>query len=326
MIICKTPLRLSFLGGGTDLPIFINKNGYGCVISSTINKYIYITIKEHGELFSENIRLNYSNTETVSKISMVRNDIIRETLKFLKIKKKIYISTISDIPAKSGLGSSSTFCVGLLQALYNFKGIKVGKDKIAKEAFYIEKDILGRNIGYQDHYIAAYGGLNFIKFYKNKIDIKKISNKNIHKKLFDYNLCFCLNKFRNADSILKDQVANFNENNQNLIKIKNLTLMGYKDLLKKDFKKFFIKVDKSWKEKRSLSKKISNKKIDLLYNESIKLGVLGGKISGAGGGGFLNLFAKKESHKKIIENFRKLNYQNIDINFEPDGSKCFIVK
>ena len=326
MIICKTPLRLSFLGGGTDLPIFIKNNNFGCVISSTIDKYIYITIKDHGNLFKEKIRLNYSRTETLSEIQNIKNDIIRESLNFLKIKKKIYISTVSDVPSKSGLGSSSAFCVGLLQGLYQYKGVKINKEKLAKEAFFIEKEIIGNNVGFQDHYIAAYGGLNFIKFYKNKTIIKKIEGKNISKNLFSNNICLFLNKFRNANDILEDQVKNFKNNSKNLITIKNLTLEGYKDLINYNYIKFFEKIDKSWEEKKKLSSKISNNKINLLYERSKKIGVYGGKISGAGGGGFLNLFANKKNHNKIIKQFNKYNYKNIDMGFEKYGSKCFIIK
>ena len=139
MIITKTPLRVSFLGGGTDFPIFINNNNFGCVISTTIDKFIYISIKKHGELFNEKIRLNYSNAETTNNVQKIKNDIIRETLKFLKIKERIYISTVSDIPSNSGLGSSSSFCVGLLKGLYKFIGKKVTPLKIARDAFHIEK-------------------------------------------------------------------------------------------------------------------------------------------------------------------------------------------
>ena len=157
MIISRTPLRISFAGGGTDIPSFYKKNSYGCVLSSAINKYIYVSVKKHSKLYSEKIRLNYSETETVNDVEKIKNPIIRTCLKFLEIDDNIYISTVADAPGSSGLGSSSTFCVGLLNALYAYKGQKVNSNRLAKEAAKIEMEILKRPIGKQDHYAAAFG-------------------------------------------------------------------------------------------------------------------------------------------------------------------------
>jgi D-glycero-alpha-D-manno-heptose-7-phosphate kinase len=321
MIISKTPLRISFLGGGTDLPIFIKNHNFGCVISTTINKFIYVSIKEHGDLFYENYRLNYSDTEVVNKIDEIKNNIIRETLKFFKIKKKLYISTIADIPSNSGLGSSSAFCVGLINILYNFVGEKTNKLKLANEAFAIEKDIVGKNIGYQDHFSAAYGGLNFIKFYEKKFTFQRINNNKIIKPIFNHLISFNLNMYRNANDILKDQVNNYNKNKINLEKIKEITLLGFKDLKNDKINEFFKKIDKSWSEKRKLSNKISNKIFDNAYKTCLKYGAFGGKISGAGGGGFMNIFANKNKQNKIIEKMKILNFEHIPINYYKDGTK-----
>ena len=321
MIIIKTPLRVSFLGGGTDFPKFINNNNFGCVISTTIDKFIYISIKKHGELFNEKIRLNYSNAETTNNVPKIKNDIIRETLKFLKIKERIYISTVSDIPSNSGLGSSSSFCVGLLKGLYKFIGKKVTPLKIARDAFHIEKNLLGKNVGYQDHYIAALGGLNFIKFYKNKIVNKKITDTKTINILNNSYLCFATNKYRKAESILSDQNRNFKINELNLKNIKKLTLEGNIFLSKKKYNDFFYNINKSWEQKKLLSKKISNKSIDKAYDLCIKNNALGGKISGAGGGGFLSIFAKKKHHKNIISAMKNIGYKHIVIKLESCGSK-----
>jgi len=321
MIISKTPLRISFLGGGTDLPIFIKDHNFGCVISTTINKFIYVSIKEHGDLFYENYRLNYSDTEVVNKIDEIKNNIIRETLKFFKIKKKLYISTIADIPSNSGLGSSSAFCVGLINVLYNFVGEKTNKLKLASEAFAIEKDIVGKNIGYQDHFSAVYGGLNFIKFYEKKFTFQRINNNKIIKPIFNHLISFNLNMYRNANDILKDQVNNYNKNKKNLEKIKEITLLGFKDLKNDKINEFFKKIDKSWSEKRKLSNKISNKIFDNAYKVCLKYGAFGGKISGAGGGGFMNIFANKNKQNKIIEKMKILNFEYIPINYYKDGTK-----
>ena len=163
-VVTKTPMRISFMGGGTDFPDYFNVFG-GKVISASINKYIYVTVKEHSHLFNEKFRLNYSETESVNSLNNMKNEITKACLKFLNIKKSLYISTISDLPTSSGLGSSSTFTVGLLNALHYFsKGKKVSAKQLAKEASYIETIILKKPIGYQDHYAAAFGGLNKITF------------------------------------------------------------------------------------------------------------------------------------------------------------------
>ena len=326
MIISRTPLRISLLGGGTDFPIFFKKNGFGCVLSTTIDKYIYVGIKKHGELFKENYRLNYSSTEAVSKLDKIRNDIIREALKFLKIKEKIYISTVSDIPANNGLGSSSAFCVGLLKGLYHYKGIKRDLYSIANEAVSIEKDIIGKKVGLQDHFASAYGGFNYIKFYKNKIVLKKFLNDKIIKNIMKNHCFYFTNKFRKAESILKNQVEEFKRNEDNLLKIRDITLEGYKNLNNKNYNKFFFLIDKSWNEKKKLTKKISNNKINEVYNKCIKIGAYSGKISGAGGGGFLNIFAKPSLHKKIDKVMSNVGYKKQKISFENSGTISFKVE
>lgn len=325
MIISRTPLRISLLGGGTDFPIFFKKNRFGCVLSTTIDKYIYVGIKKHGELFKENYRLNYSSTEVVSKLDKVRNDIIRESLKFLKIKEKVYISTVSDIPAHSGLGSSSAFCVGLLKGLYHYKGIKKNLYSIANQAVSIEKDIIGKNVGLQDHFASAYGGFNYIKFYKNKIVLKKFLKNKIIKNIMKNHCFYFTNKFRKAESILENQVEEFKRNEDNLLKIRDMTLEGYKSLNNKNYNKFFFLIDKSWNEKKKLTKKISNNKINEVYNKCIKIGAYSGKISGAGGGGFLNIFAKPSLHKKIDKVMSNVGYKKQKISFENSGTISFKV-
>ncbi len=326
MIISRTPLRISFLGGGTDFPIFFKKNRFGCVLSTSINKYIYVGIKQHGELFNENYRLNYSNTEIADNLGEIRNDIIRESLKFLKIKEKIYISTISDIPANNGLGSSSAFCVGLLKGLYHYKGINRNLRSIACEAAEIEKDIIGKNVGLQDHFASTFGGLNFIKFYKNKTVLKKLSNNKVIENIMKNHCFYFTNKFRKAENILKDQVKEFNTNENNLLKIRKLAVEGYKSLNNKNYKNFFLLIDESWNEKKKLTKKISNNKINEVYKKCLKIGAYSGKISGAGGGGFLNIFAKPVLHKKIDDIMSNAGYRKQKVLFENSGTISFKVK
>ena len=168
IVITKTPLRVSFVGGGTDFSEYFDKYD-GKVVSTTINKFIYVTVKKHSKLFNEQFRLNYSEAESVKSINQIKNEITKACLKFFNVKTPLYISTISDIPVSSGLGSSSAFTVGLLNALhYFFDGKKVPSEQLAREAVYIEKKILKKPIGYQDQYATAFGGLNLIQFNKKK--------------------------------------------------------------------------------------------------------------------------------------------------------------
>ncbi|MDC0044678.1 hypothetical protein OAI96_02010 [Pelagibacteraceae bacterium] len=175
MIITKTPLRISFVGGGTDLPSYYNNNKFGSVVSSSIDKYLYVIVKKQNELFDERYRLNYSITENIKNVNHIKNPIIKACINYLKIKDPLFIGTISDIPASSGMGSSSTFCVGLLNALHKLKKIPLNKKKIAELAAHIEMNILKRNNGKQDHYAASYGGFNKFIFYKHKTVVKKIN-------------------------------------------------------------------------------------------------------------------------------------------------------
>ena len=178
MIISKTPLRISFAGGGTDLPSFYKHNDYGAVLSTGINSYLYVSVKKHTPLYNERIRLNYSESELVNDVKEIKNPIIRECLKFLEIDDAIYISTVADAPPAAGLGSSSTFAVGLLNGLYKYKGITASRGMLAEEAAHIELDILKKPMGKQDHYAAAFGGLNYIRFNSDEsVTIKPLITK-----------------------------------------------------------------------------------------------------------------------------------------------------
>ncbi len=319
-IISKTPLRISFNGGGTDFEDYYLKKS-GQILSSTINKNIYVTVKEHGELFNESIRLNYSETEVVSEFDDIQNDIARECLKFMDIPKSIYISTISDIPSQSGLGSSSTFAVGLLHALNNFKGIKISPMELAEQASFIEINVLGNPIGKQDQFAAAYGGFNIFKFQKSgEVIVENISNFPQINEIFDHCLFFWTGITRSASSVLKSQKDNIQNNFKYLDLIKQYAIEA-SGLIKNNFdiKKFGRLLDDAWNQKKCLSSKISNSEFDSLYLEAKKEGALGGKILGAGGGGFFMIVAFKEKHKQIIEVFSK--YKKIDIGFQNKGSE-----
>ncbi len=328
MIISKTPLRISFFGGGTDLPSFYKKNNYGAVVNSSINKYLYVTLKKQNSLFFEKYRLNYYLTELVDDISKIKHPVIKECFKFMNIDEHLYVSTIADAPSSTGLGSSSSFCVGLLNALYKFKGISVSNQKLAEEASYIEINKLNLSLGKQDHYCAAYGGLNFIKFFQDdKVEIKKINN---HIKLFfklkKSIIIFWTGLQRSAELILKEQSKNNYDNREKLIVIRSYAEKFYKHLQYNDdisLEYLGKMLNDSWEIKKSLSEKISSGLIDKVYSTALKSGALGGKICGAGGGGFLMFLAKPQFHSNIINNLKKFNFEKYELDFIDNGSQVF---
>ena len=203
MIISKTPLRISFAGGGTDLPYFYRNNSFGAVLNSSIDKYLYVTVKKHCHLYPEKIRLNYSAVEQVNYVEDIQNPIIKACLIHTGIDDRIYISTVSDAPGSSGLGSSSSFCVGLLHCLYSYKGKKVCRGRLAEEAAFIEIDVLNRPMGKQDHYAASFGGVNFIRFNSNDTcDLSPIYLDNLAESfLFSNLLTFWTGIQRNSSEI-----------------------------------------------------------------------------------------------------------------------------
>ena len=319
IVTTRTPLRISFSGGGTDMPYFFNKNK-GITISSSIDKYIYVTVKIHKN-FNEKYRLNYFETETVNHISAIKNLRIKETLKYFKIREPLYISTISDLPYNTGLGSSSSFLIGLIHAIMLLKKEKINFSKICEIAFKIENKITNNSLGKQDHYIAAYGGLRKILYKKNKVEINKLNVSKQKKSQINRNLIFFwTGKSRLSNQNLSQQKKNFKSNLNNLIKLKKLTNELGAELLKKrvSIQNLGIILDKSWKLKKSFSSNISNKYLNNIYDKAISAGCYGGKLLGAGGGGFFLFFCKKELHKKVEKQLN--NCSKIDFNFENQGS------
>ena len=319
-IVTKTPLRVSFNGGGTDMRYYYERET-GLALSTTIDKYIYVTVKEHGDLFDEKIRLNYSETEVLSNFDDIKNNIIRECLRFLNISNSLYISTIADLPAMSGLGSSSSFTVGLLNALNVFMGNSLSLEQIAEQASYIEIDVLNAPIGKQDHYAAAMGGFNLFNFQKSgKVIVENLNYKDNLQKVFNNSMFFWTGKTRSATSVLINQKQNFKKNIENLHLIKNLTIESV-ELFKDNFdiNKFGKILDNSWAIKRKLSDKISNNEFDILYEKAKKVGAIGGKILGAGGGGFFMIIAEKRYHEAVKKIYGK--YNQIKINPIEYGTK-----
>ena len=321
MIISKIPLRISFMGGGSDLPSFY-KHESGCVVSTAIDKYIYITVNSK---FDNRIRASYSITEIVDDITELKHDLIRESLRLVDIRNGIEITSISDIPSDgSGMGSSSSYTVGLLNALYAHKGIHIPPKRLASEACHVEINMCKKPIGKQDQYIAAYGGLNKIEFYKNEDVVVNpiICNQNTKDNLQQRLLLFYTGTTRSANGILRQQQTNIE--NDPIIRntMRSMVRMAHtmcESLQKNDLSCFGQMLHESWLMKKSLAPTISNDIIDDYYALARKSGAQGGKILGAGGGGFFLIYAEPEQHPAITKSLAALRH--IPFRFESQGSR-----
>ncbi len=298
VVITKTPLRISFIGGGTDMPYFYKKNS-GATISCAINRYIYVTAKYHNN-YQEKYRLNYSETENTNKLNNIKNLRIRKVIEMLKIKRPLYINTFADIPANSGLGSSSSFTVGLINALGKLKNKKFSKNELAEMAYKIESDITKNSLGKQDHYIAAYGGIKHIKYMKNKVLVSslKLKNKNLNMFLESL-LLIWTGKNRLATNVLKDQKKNFSKNQNNLLILNNLAKKFKREIVKSkvNINKLGNLISETWNLKKKFSKYISNNYIDSIFKKIENKGIYGGKLLGAGNGGFILILSSGKKKK-----------------------------
>ncbi len=321
MIIIKAPLRISFAGGGTDLEEFY-KSEPGSVISTTIDKFIYITVKKP---FNNNILLRYSKIEEVEKIDDIENELFRECLRLLNITKGIEINSMADIPAKTGAGSSSTFIVALLHALHTYKGEHVSQEQLAREAYHIEVGILKRPIGKQDHYASAYGGLNFIEFRgDDSVFVNPVVCKSeILKKLDDNLMLFYTCITRNAADILSEQKQKTEDKRETLRKMKILSEKIRDSIIAGDLDKFASLLHEAWLEKRKVTEKISSPFIDECYNKAINAGAMGGKLLGAGGGGFLLFYCERDKQDKVRLALGDL--KEVKFNLEKQGSRIISV-
>jgi D-glycero-alpha-D-manno-heptose-7-phosphate kinase len=322
MIISKTPLRISFVGGGTDIGNYYKSNG-GCVISTAIDKYIYITINKR---FDDTIRASYSKTETVDDVNKINHDIIRETMKLTGITKGVEITSIADVPSLgTGLGSSSAFTIGLLNALYAFKGQHSSAKQLAEEACKIEIDILKEPIGKQDQYISAYGGFRHIKFNSDETVFVNniICKKNIINKLKNNLMMFYTGILRKANTILSEQVNNLPKNRKIMDKMTELVYEMKEGLINNNIDSFGKILHKGWIYKKQLASVISNSKINQYYNKALENGATGGKILGAGGGGFLLLYCDRDKQDKVRSALNNLN--EFPFDFEQEGSKIICV-
>lgn len=325
MIITKTPYRISFFGGGTDYPWWHNNYGEGNVISTTINKYSYIYIKYLPEIFNYKYRIRYYLREEISDIKKIKHPVIRNLLLKFKINDRLDIVHSGDLPARTGIGSSSAFTVGFINAISVLKNKIFDKKSLAKETIDFEQNVLKENVGSQDQITCTYGGFNSIRFVKKQFFVKKIkiSNANLIN-LQNSLVLFYLGLGRNSDAILIDMKKNIekeNKSNEKYLKeMLNITNTAKVNLENKKFNllEFGELLNYQWELKKNLSKYISKKQIDEFHNYLLNKGALGGKLLGAGGGGFYLSIIPKSIQSKILS---KIKYKNIQIKFENTGSK-----
>jgi D-glycero-alpha-D-manno-heptose-7-phosphate kinase len=321
MIIVQTPLRVSLFGGGTDFPGFFRKYG-GCVLSTTIDKYIYVTIKKR---FDDKIRVGYTETEMVDDLSELQHELIRESLRKVGITHEVEVTTMGDIPSQgSGLGSSSTVTVGSLHSMYTYIGELVSAERLAREACEIELDTLAKPIGIQDQYIAAYGGLRFMEFttegdvHLQKLELSSDSTRALNDEL----LLFYTGKTRSSSAILKEQKSNIEERCRELLAMKELVYQACDHLMKGNIENIGELLHESWLLKKQLATQVSNGFLDEIYATARDAGAIGGKVTGAGGGGFLLLYCPYYKQKNLRSKLSKL--QELPFNLEPDGSKVIL--
>ncbi len=329
MIITRTPFRISFFGGGTDYPEWF-KNHSGSVISTTIDKYCYINLRNLPPFFNYKYRLRYFKKEEVKKISEIKHPSIRESLNFMNMNKNggLEIVHSADLPALSGLGSSSTFTVCFLHALHSLKNENVSKTQLAMEAIHVERNLIKEKVGSQDQTAASFGGLNHIVFENNgNIQVNDLIMSSEQLKLLEQNSILLFTGLqRKANQIAVDKVNNIkkNKNDKFLFNIAKLTEQTLSEIFYKkklDFKKFGEALKIQWELKKKLSSKVTNNQIDEIFLEAYKSGAYGGKLLGAGGGGFILFFVPKKNQKKFLKKFSKFLY----VPFRIDNSGSQII-
>ena len=330
MIISKTPYRISFFGGGTDYPSWYLKNG-GCVISTTIKKYVHISCRELPPYFQHKNRIVYSQIETVKNIHEIKHNVVRTVLKQFQ-KEKIFrnsgleIHYDGDLPSKTGVGSSSAFVVGFINLLNNFFDKKISKKKIVDQSIYLEQRILREVVGSQDQIATCYGGFNEILFlkdggYKIKPLIKdKESLQDLQQQLF---MVFSGVRLSTGNKIAKKYVSSFNKKNKNLIyEILDHVSVAKNIIKNKDFLELGPLLNETWKVKKSLDSSISSYKIDYIYDLGLKNGATGGKLLGAGEAGFLLFFVPRNNKQEFLKALNKFTIWNVE--FENKGSHIIL--
>lgn len=330
LIISRTPVRISFFGGGTDYPEFYCRHG-GAVLGTTIDKYTHVSVSTPGNYFDHKIRISYSKTELVKQFDEIEHPSIRECLKFKEFPGNLDIHIFSDLPAKTGLGSSSSFTVGFLHALYALRGQKVSKQRLAEEACHIEQRLIRENVGSQDQFHAAHGGLNIIEFKEENTQIRPVVVSSAKLGYFEQHLMmFYTGLTRHASEILKEQMARTESRHNDayllrmrdmVVEAENLFAHEDKDVLVASLGQL---LDEGWQLKKQLSSKITNPIIDQGYESAKRAGAYGGKLCGAGSGGFLALLVPPEKQQAVREALPGM--MAVPIRFENAGSTIIYMK
>ncbi|AON52591.1 kinase [Herbaspirillum seropedicae] len=325
MIITRTPFRISFFGGGTDYPGWFREHG-GAVLATTINKYCYITCRHLPPFFEHKHRIVYSQIENVRHNDEIQHPAVRAILNWAKVEKGVEIHHDGDLPARSGLGSSSAFTVGLLHALHGLNQKMANKDQLAHEAIHLEQNIIGENVGSQDQVSAAYGGFNRIEFHHNdSFEVSPVILPPHRQDELRDHLMLCFTGFsRIASEVAKSKIDNLKSREKEL-KLMHAMVDEALAILQDpqaSIDLFGQLLDTSWQYKRSLSDRVSTPEIDSIYQAAMDAGAIGGKILGAGGGGFLLIFAKPERHAAIRERLNKLVH--VPFDFDDSGSRVVL--
>ena len=329
MLIGLTPVRLSFAGGGTDLPEFYEKFG-GNVIATTINQFTYTIIHPRFDKSFQTFSPDFQKHYTASKYSKIEiqdgTEIASSVIKYMKFKTGINVILCSDVPAGSGLGSSSSLAVNLVNMISFLKREKLSKTQIAEKAFDIGRKILHWPIGKQDEYISAFGGFNYVKFAKNQVNVKPIHLSNsISNELQNNLLLFREGNTRNSSTILTKQIQMIKEKNidtiNSLLTVKELALTMYDSLKQSDITKFGELLHQGWIAKKKFARNVSNSRIDKIYSFALKNGAIGGKITGAGGGGHMLFYCEKSKQGNLEKKLQTLGLERVIFSFSNNGPK-----
>jgi D-glycero-alpha-D-manno-heptose-7-phosphate kinase len=324
VIISQTPLRISFAGGGTDLPSFYRSHGGGAVVSAAIDRYIHVLVNPK---FDRSIRVAYSETENVDSLEQLKHGLVREAMRVVGVHDSLEIHTIADIPSEgTGLGSSSTLTVGLLNALYAYRGIQKDPGELAESACQIEIERLSGTVGKQDQYIAAYGGVRYFEFLPDDtvrvsplpFPVEELDRLSAHLSLFYTGIT------RKAQGILKAQDQRTESNRSTLESMRDLAGASRDALLARDYDKLGRLMDDGWQMKRTLTPGISTPEIDGAYSRAKTAGALGGKITGAGGGGFLLVMHPPGRSREIAQALPEMKH--VPVHITPDGSRTLTVR
>ncbi len=329
-IISRTPVRISFFGGGTDYPAYYSRHP-GAILGTTIDKYTYISLNTLSDFFEYKLRISYSKIELVSALHEIQHPSVRGCLHHKSLFSPLDIHISSDLPAKTGLGSSSSFTVGFLNALYAMQGKKVSKQNLAEEACYVEQKVIGEHVGSQDQFHAAFGGMNIMEFSGSQIRIRPLIISREKKQIFqDHLLVFYTGITRYANDIVKEQIEKTkNLDNDSYLSRMYQMVFEAEEIISESSETEVMPLlgkllDESWRLKKRLSTKISNPLIDELYEKALSCGAYGGKLCGAGSGGFLALLVAPERQSKVRESLKEL--LEVKFGFENEGTTIIYMK